>query len=41
VSKNCTHLIVKALGTGSNKAMYAQELGLDVATYDEFKEWLK
>jgi len=41
VSKNCTHLIVRALGTGSNKAMYAQELGLDVATYDEFKEWLK
>jgi DNA ligase (NAD+) len=41
VSKNCTHLIVKALGTGSNKAMYAQELGLDVATYDQFKEWLK
>jgi DNA ligase (NAD+) len=38
VSKNCTHLIVKALGTGSNKAMYAQELGLDVATYDELKE---
>jgi len=41
VSKNCTHLIVRALGTGSNKAMYAQELGLDVATYDQFKEWLK
>jgi DNA ligase (NAD+) len=40
VSKNCTHLVVKMLGTGSSKATKAQMLGLDVVTYDQFKEWL-
>jgi DNA ligase (NAD+) len=37
VSKNTSHLIVKARGTTSNKAVTALELGIPVMTIEEFR----
>ena len=40
VSKNTTHLIMKAVGSGSSKEKKAQELGVKIMTVDELEKML-
>lgn len=40
VSKNTTHLIVKDVSTNSSKAKKANEMGVQVISYEEFQNWL-
>jgi DNA ligase (NAD+) len=41
VSKNTTHLVMKAVGSGSSKEKKAIELGVEVITVDQLEEMLK
>ena len=40
VSKNTTHLVMKAKGSGSSKENKALELGVKILTLDELNKWL-
>lgn len=41
ISKNTTHLVMKAVGSGSSKEKKAIELGIEITTVEQLEKLLK